>query len=108
MCLPDEPRLVRMTLLLGEKLMVCWSHSPLAACWTYQGLKECSAQYVIALKNDFQPVKELGQAICTHQITNTIVLFGKLNKADHYCRGLQSIRVGYQYQWHQPCSWCSA
>jgi cysteine-rich repeat protein len=77
---PDVPRRVRMTSLLGRKLVVRWSNSPLASRWERQGSQNTILQYVVVLEDECKqtPAEVL---TCARQVANTTVLFGKANKA---------------------------
>ena len=91
MRLPDKPRRVRMTSLLGKRLSVRWSNSPLASRWARQGSKNILLQYVVVLEDECAQVGSDLQ--CAHQIENRTVLFGKSNKVL-----FQGLTIGVVYK----------
>ena len=78
MRLPDSPVRVRMTSVLGNKLVVRWSNSPLAIRWSRQGSKNILLQYVAVLEECGTVSSPL---VCTRQISNVSIPFGDTNKA---------------------------
>jgi hypothetical protein len=81
-----------MTSLPANNLVLRWSNSPLASRWARQGSKNILLQYVVVLEDGCKNDKR-GYIMCSNQIANTTVRFGRSNKAQ-----FSGLTIGVLYQ----------